>query len=269
MILAGVSADEIGHFIENQFSSDSPDSQEFLDIAVDNLTDPETSSLSEFWESVKNNISDGVEYVSNIAENVKNNIESISLPEYEGLSEEFLDDEPQPENDPPLVNTDLTGQAAEQDGSIYQVDGSVSTDGEFNVSGTTSEGDKSIQIDGELNDGKVTGEFSTDNNSGIVDGNEENIAECQTAQRSGGQGTFSNSHIVGSGTGEITFDYEAYDIPDAFTVSTKNGTIFTTDGLVSGSKTVSLPLDEEPIVFVSVTAPQDGTEWEYSIGCTD
>jgi hypothetical protein len=71
---------------------------------------------------------------------------------------------------------------------------------------------------------------------------------------------------VGQGGGDSTFDYDAFDIPDAFTVTA--GTHgFSTMRPVSGSGTAMITVDESGFVFVSVSAPESGTEWEYSLSC--
>jgi len=204
-------------------------------------------------------------------------IQTTPYSDYTGQTEPFLSssDEPKPQDGPPTTSANLIGQVADQDGNVYEVDGSISPDGDIDVSGSTADGNSSIVVDGKLDNGNVSGTFTTTEkskgevNSGSLSGTEESIGACQTQQGSGGQGTFTYTHMVGSGTGKLVFSYDAYSIPDAFTIRTPKRTLFTTGGLVQYNKTIELNLTDEPIVFISVTAPNSGTSWTYSIGCTE
>ena len=60
---------------------------------------------------------------------------------------------------------------------------------------------------------------------------------------------------------------DAYSIPDQFTVSTFDGIVFGTPGLVSGSGTQNLNIPRNGILVVSVNAPLDDTAWEYNLSC--
>jgi len=204
-------------------------------------------------------------------------IQTTPYTDYTGQTEPFLSssEEPKPQDGPPTTSTNLIGQVAEQNGNVYDVIGSINPDGDIDVSGSTADGNTSIIVDGKLDNGNVSGTFTTTEkskgevNTGTVTGTEEKIGACQTKKGSGGQGTFTYTHMVGSGTGKLTFSYDAYSIPDAFTLSTSKRTLFTTGGLVKGGKTTELNLTDEPIVFISVTAPKKDTSWTYSIGCTE
>lgn len=144
------------------------------------------------------------------------------------------------------------------------------------LSGTIDDGtlaaesdDGSVAIDGSIDDstGELTGTYRYDTDNGSVTGSAEELGACSINRGSGGQGTFSYAHYVGQGTGAVSFCYDAYSIPDQFTVSTRNGVKYTTGGLVSGSKTVSISIDDEPVVFVNISAPRSSTAWEYTLGC--
>ena len=60
---------------------------------------------------------------------------------------------------------------------------------------------------------------------------------------------------------------DAYSIPDQFTVSTFDGIVFGTPGLVSDSGTQNLNIPRNGILVVSVNAPLDDTAWEYNLSC--
>lgn len=88
-------------------------------------------------------------------------------------------------------------------------------------------------------------------------------------QLQGREGQFSDSYIVGNPQcGEepvaniLTFTWEAYGIPDAFEVT--GGASYSTNGLVSGTDTVYLPLSG-PNVTVNVIGSTAGTLWKYKL----
>ena len=168
---------------------------------------------------------------------------------------------------PPDAGSPLHGTFVSQGSQAQQVSGSIDEDGDFSVTND----DGSVAINGSVDSaGGVSGSFSDGPSSGtITSGSVEDVGSCSVNQGSGGQGTFSFSHFIGHGMGTVRFRYDAYSIPDDFTVTTATGTKFSTGGLVSGSQIVSIPIDDEPIVFINVSAPRSGTQWEYSLGCLE
>jgi hypothetical protein len=89
---------------------------------------------------------------------------------------------------------------------------------------------------------------------------------CPGGSDSGGQGSFSRLVNVGEGLGSFSFSYQAFGIPDSFTIS---GAASFSSGVVSGSGTVSVQkTSTSPWITVSVQAPLSGTAWNYSVGCT-
>jgi hypothetical protein len=175
------------------------------------------------------------------------------------------DDFPESTDHPPTSDGSLSGKAVFQDNTVHTIDGTIMGDGTFSVQDQAG----SLTINGVVDDvsGDVTGSFSSAMGDGTITGMAEALGDCSVSQGSGGRGTFSFAHFVGFGTGRVLFFYDAYSIPDAFTVSTASGVKFTTNGLVSGSNTISVPIDEEPTVFINVSAPRSGTAWEYNLGC--
>lgn len=91
---------------------------------------------------------------------------------------------------------------------------------------------------------------------------------CGVTSRSGGAGVTTTRHSMSKGAAYVAFEYEAYSVPDHFTVTDNLGNVlFDTGGRVSGSKTVMLdkPCDATSIT-VRVEGPS-GTAWVYKIGC--
>lgn len=178
-----------------------------------------------------------------------------------------IDDDqfPSSTDTPPASDGTVSGRAVFQDNSVHTLDGSIMGDGSFDVQDQSG----NLTINGSVDSasGDVTGTFSSTSGSGTVTGSAQALGSCSVNQGSGGRGTFSFAHSVGFGAGAVTFYYDAYTIPDAFTVSTANGVKFTTGGLVSGSASISIPIDNEPTVFINVSAPRSGTLWEYNLGC--
>lgn len=263
MIVSGIFSNQVADFIERGFASDDPFTQELVDTAASNLRDPKTTPL----ESV----------MSRIVAKVKNLVGSDSPTEIPtALVEDYPDTmatatpsgpPPSPTSGPPTVSTDVTGQAVWRDNSTQQITGTVDSDGKVDLQGVGQDPDDKLVVTGQTDDSTFSGTYERGSDSGTATGRVTNIAECQATQGSGGQGTFTNAHFVGHGTGNVTFYYDAYSIPDAFSVSVAGKTVYTTDGLVSGEGTASIAMKGEGFVFVSVSAPEDGTAWEYSLSC--
>ena len=171
---------------------------------------------------------------------------------------------PDPDEMPPYVTGHLRGQAVFQgDHTIHDLEGEIGLDGEFYADGSR------LMISGELDGDRISGTYDAGGHEGTIDGDVQSLGECERSFSSGGQGTFSYAHFVGHGEGTVRFAYEAYRIPDAFTLSTSQGLKYSTGGLVSGQGITHLDISDEPTVFINVTAPQTGTLWEYVLGCLE
>lgn len=263
MIASGIFSDNVADFIEERFASDDPFAQALVETAASNLREPKKTPV----ESV----------MSRIIEKVKNLVASESPPRVpEAIVEEYPNDignatpsgpPPAPTSGPPAIPTDVTGQAVWQDNSTQQITGTVGADGQVSLNGVGDDPSDTLEVTGQTNDTSFSGTYERGDDQGTATGQVTNVAECQATQGSGGQGTFTNAHYVGSGTGTVSFFYDAYDIPDAFSVSVAGKKVFTTGGLVSGSGTTPIPIKGEGFVFVSVSAPEAGTAWEYSLSC--
>lgn len=168
----------------------------------------------------------------------------------------------------PVVATDVEGFGVDSQSRSYTYSGQIAPDGSIAMTGQSNGGSETINVNGRLDqDGNFdSGTYSTNTGGGgNVTGSREDFGECAVVQQSGGQGTFSFSHDVGR-EGVVQFSRQAFNIPDAFDVFNAGSSVYSTGGLVSGVDNVSLPVSSR-FVSVNVSAPQDGTLWEYELGC--
>lgn len=95
--------------------------------------------------------------------------------------------------------------------------------------------------------------------------------QCPTNQRSGGQGFTRFTVELFKTQGAINVFYEMYSIPDRLNIFYEGVQIFTTGGLVSGSRNFSLnygsATSTQTFVTVELDAPNSGTAWDVSISC--
>lgn len=269
-IFAGKGAAALDSWIANHFDESDTQAQWLLDTALAYVVDGK--------RDIENFASELVESVSGFSDSAVNTVkaqykQSDSLDVLNGNYPPDADSWtiPQPIDGPTKTTTTLVGQAVQQDGDVYQLSGEIGVLGTIKLNGTTTSGTpgETITINGSKDaSGNISGLFlSSDGNSGSIDGSVSPLGSCNSSTGSGGQGTFSFAHYVGSGSGTVNFVYDSYSIPDAFTVSTSSGQKFTTGGLVSGSQSIDIALVNEPLVFISVSAPESGTAWEYTLDC--
>ena len=96
------------------------------------------------------------------------------------------------------------------------------------------------------------------------------VARCPTTQRSGGQGTTTLPVDLMQSSGVFKVSYQMYTIKDRLDVFYEGKTIFTTGGLVSGGRTVSISYSgNTTVVQVRITAPNPGTAWDVSVECPE
>jgi subtilisin-like proprotein convertase family protein len=97
------------------------------------------------------------------------------------------------------------------------------------------------------------------------------FSACGTQALSGGYGTTVNRYSMPSNEGEIVFSYDAYTIPDSFSVQVEGGgQTFINTGSVSGNDTISFCKPSGVTnITVTVVGTNEDTAWEYTISCPD
>jgi hypothetical protein len=107
--------------------------------------------------------------------------------------------------------------------------------------------------------------------TGTTDFNINGVVDCGVTQASGGQGTTFTTHILGNGAGQVNINYQMFSIPDQMDVFYDNVLVASTNGLVSGSSTLSFNYVYNPskpnFCVIRMTAPNSGTAWEYAAFC--
>jgi hypothetical protein len=97
------------------------------------------------------------------------------------------------------------------------------------------------------------------------------LFQCPSTQQSGGQGQFTFLIDVQRTQGMFDLFYDMYAIPDALEVVYEGTVVFSTNGLVSGSATVSVSYGSaastSTIISLNLSAPEDGTAWEIFVPC--
>jgi hypothetical protein len=95
----------------------------------------------------------------------------------------------------------------------------------------------------------------------------DEIIDCPGGDDAGNQGTFTKVINVGSAfPASFTFTYTAFVIQDRFVIS---GAASLDTGFVSGEN-VNVTVQKtsaDPYITVTVFAPFQGTEWNYTVGC--
>jgi hypothetical protein len=165
---------------------------------------------------------------------------------------------------PAVASTAVEGFAVDNTDKMYTLTGNVGATGSLTVNGTAT-GGSTIAITGTLTGSSFSGSYSGTPGTGSLTGTTTSLGSCQTQNSSGGQGTFAKTFNMGSSTGDVTFSYDAFSIPDAFRV-VNGGVTHLNTGSVSntGSKTFAL---SGSIVFVTVSAPLSGTAWNFTLSC--
>lgn len=91
------------------------------------------------------------------------------------------------------------------------------------------------------------------------------------ASMNGGKGYTEWVHNLGTNSGMVIIDFNMQNIPDKMEIYYDGQIVATTQALVSGTGSLSfyypaLP-DKPTYCKVVLTAPSDGTQWSYHIGC--
>jgi len=267
-LLAGLRGETITDFAAAQFRHGDAAMQEHLDQAMRQIVDPASPRIGDFWVEWTAGILDGLPFVDDVLEGVRAEfaLRTTPLPSLGNLQLPTVFT--LPIGGPNRVPVAVNGQCVLQNGFVYVLTGTVDQNGALSCSGPRAGvlGELLVLI-GLIDVNGFAGTCSLNGTAGTCTGTQLAFGTCNTAQESGGQGAFTFAHYLGNGSGTVTFTYQAYSIPDQFVVRTAAGERFTTGGLVSGGSTVNLQLNNEPIVFVSVSAPNNGTLWNYTLSC--
>jgi hypothetical protein len=99
----------------------------------------------------------------------------------------------------------------------------------------------------------------------------ENTVPCDALTESGGEGTYTNNHWLGSLPGVIVISYEMLNQPDEMNVYYNGQLVASTGGFVSGRGTLSFNYEAIPgepeYCVVEMKAPEPRTLWSYVLNC--
>ncbi len=176
-----------------------------------------------------------------------------------------------------LTNTAVTGSVVDSAGRVFTAIGSVSSTGALDVTANGPNAE-TLRVSGTVStapgatSGVVTGTVVRAVTGGtsagvITNGTTAIVGKCAILTQSGGQGTFSYTFNLGRAAGNFKLDYEMYSIPDGMVIVVGGQTVFTTNGLVSGSRSVSVPYTGADTATVNMFAPNSGTAWDFTLGC--
>jgi len=172
--------------------------------------------------------------------------------------------------------TPLVGTLVDDSNRIYTANGTIDADGEFTADGKSAD-NIGIKLTGTAKpstptvskvcqqttaQGQLAGNCTIASTSKVAA-----LGVCQTSNQSGGNGTFSYAYNLGATDGSFTLSYDMYSIPDAMTVIGGGQVLFTTGGLVSGSRSMTLTYTGDSTAIVNMSAPRSGTAWTFTIGC--
>lgn len=97
--------------------------------------------------------------------------------------------------------------------------------------------------------------------------------KCNSEVNSGGQGTTETTHELGPRPGNVILKYDMQRQPDQMDVYYDNQLVTTTKRLVNGLGELNFYYKAEKgkptTCKVIVSAPEDGTVWEYLLSCPE
>jgi hypothetical protein len=99
------------------------------------------------------------------------------------------------------------------------------------------------------------------------------VFNCSSTQTSGGASVVPQEYMVNLKKTQGTFDafYEMYTNPDGLDILYEGANIFSTGGLVSGSRNFTVTYgsasSKSTSITLKITAPNFGTGWIVAVGC--
>lgn len=169
----------------------------------------------------------------------------------------------------------LVGIAAAREFNNIGLTGVITADDLLTLTGTGRDGDR-ITLSGHVvGDSVQDGQWlytpgtgpTRQNNSGTWNAQQSQPGSCMVQQNSGEQGIFSQSYDLQEYCGTFDFQYETYTIPDTIEIFYEGKTVFQV-GPVGANATVPIQYSgASTVVTVVVTAPLEGTAWNYTVGC--
>lgn len=166
------------------------------------------------------------------------------------------------------VTSRVRGVLVDSAGRLFAGSGQLDAGGALALGMSANDGTQ-LSLAAQRSGSDVTGTFTVGGQTGNVLGRSAPVGQCNTSSSSGGAGTFSYAYNVGNGSGSFPFSYEMYSIPDqARIVDIAGRELFNTGRLVSGGTSMTVLLAGEANVVVLINAPNSGTRWDFTIGCS-
>jgi hypothetical protein len=166
------------------------------------------------------------------------------------------------------IATEVRGVLVDTAGRLFSGAGRLEADGGLALGLDAADGTQ-MTLSAQRTGADVSGTYTSGGAAGTLQGRSALIGQCNTSSSSGGAGTYSYAYNVGNGTGAFPFSYDMYSIPDqARIVDISGQELFNTGGLVSGSDSLTVLLAGQANVVVLINAPNSGTRWDFTIGCT-
>lgn len=104
----------------------------------------------------------------------------------------------------------------------------------------------------------------------IEEGSDKRV-DCDSQVKSGGQGTIKITHELGERPGRALIQYDMHNVPDKMEVFYDGKLLVSTRGLTSYQGQLSFYYRAKPNnpkhCTVVISAPEEGTVWEYILHC--
>jgi hypothetical protein len=99
----------------------------------------------------------------------------------------------------------------------------------------------------------------------------DNLVFCDAAVKSGAQGITTTQHELGARSGWVIIKYDMLTVPDNIKVYYDDIIVAQSNGFVSGTGNIQFKYHAVPgkpsFCIVSISAPDEDTQWEYRLNC--